>query len=32
MVQISDAARDRIREILDANNGKYLRLYVSGIG
>jgi Fe-S cluster assembly iron-binding protein IscA len=32
MVIISDSARDRIKEELDRNSGKYLRIFVKGIG
>lgn len=32
MVKITDMARDKIREILDQNQGKYLRLFIQGIG
>ena len=32
MVQITDSARDKLKEILDQNTGKYLRLYTQGAG
>lgn len=32
MVQITDMARDKIKEILDQNNGKYLRVFIQGSG
>ena len=32
MVQITDAARDKIRTALESNKGKYLRIYISGAG
>ena len=32
MVTITDIARDKIQEILDQNTGKFLRLYIQGIG
>jgi Fe-S cluster assembly iron-binding protein IscA len=32
MVQITDIARDKIQEVLDQNDGKYLRIYIQGIG
>jgi len=32
MVHITDMARDKIQEVLDQNVGKYLRIFVNGIG
>ena len=32
MVTITDIARDKIQELLDQNTGKFLRLYIQGIG
>jgi Fe-S cluster assembly iron-binding protein IscA len=32
MVQITDTARDKIKEILDQNDGKFLRIFISGVG
>lgn len=32
MVEITDIARDKIREVLDQNAGKYLRIFVQGVG
>jgi Fe-S cluster assembly iron-binding protein IscA len=32
MIQITDTARDKLREILDQNSGKYLRVFVQGVG
>ena len=32
MVEITDIARDKIREVLDENEGKYLRIFVQGVG
>jgi Fe-S cluster assembly iron-binding protein IscA len=32
MVQITDIAKEGIREILDQNSGKYLRLFIQGMG
>ena len=32
MVNVTDRAKEKIRELLDQNKGKYLRLYVQGIG
>jgi Fe-S cluster assembly iron-binding protein IscA len=32
MVQITDTARDKIKEILDQNEGKYLRIFAQGMG
>jgi Fe-S cluster assembly iron-binding protein IscA len=32
MVQITDTARDKLKEILDQNAGKYLRIFVQGMG
>ena len=32
MFQITDAARDKIQTALESNEGKYLRIYISGAG
>jgi hypothetical protein len=32
MVEITDIARDKIREALDLNNARYLRLFIQGLG
>lgn len=32
MVQITDSARDKIKEIIDQETAKFLRLYIEGIG
>jgi Fe-S cluster assembly iron-binding protein IscA len=32
MVQITDTARDKFKEILDQNAGKYLRIFIQGMG
>jgi Fe-S cluster assembly iron-binding protein IscA len=32
MVQITDTARDKIQEVLDKNDGKYLRIFIQGMG
>jgi Fe-S cluster assembly iron-binding protein IscA len=32
MIQITDTARDKLREILDQNSGKLLRIFVQGAG
>jgi Fe-S cluster assembly iron-binding protein IscA len=32
MIQITDTARDKLREILDQNSGKYLRIFIQGAG
>ena len=32
VVTITDIARDKIQEALDQNEGKYLRLFIQGIG
>ena len=32
MVQITDMARERIQQVLDQNSGKYLRIFIQGIG
>ncbi len=32
MINITDIARDKIREILDQNSGKYLRVFIQGTG
>jgi Fe-S cluster assembly iron-binding protein IscA len=32
MVQITDMAKDKIQEVLDNNAGKYLRIFIEGVG
>jgi len=32
MVQITDMARDKIQEMLEQNDGKFLRIFVQGGG
>ncbi len=32
MLEITDAAKGKIQEVLDANPGKYLRTVLEGIG
>jgi Fe-S cluster assembly iron-binding protein IscA len=32
MVKITDTARDKIQEVLDQADGKYLRIYIQGTG
>ena len=32
MINITDRAKEKIQELLDQNKGKYLRMYVQGIG
>ena len=32
MVQITDMAKEKLQEILDQNRGKYLRLFIQGMG
>mgnify|MGYP001407076536 CR=1 FL=1 len=32
MLQITDMAKDKIKEALDKNPGKYLRLMIQGFG
>lgn len=32
MVQITDIARDKIKEVLDQSEGKYLRIFIEGMG
>ena len=32
MMQITDTAKERIQEILGNNSGKYLRLFIQGMG
>jgi Fe-S cluster assembly iron-binding protein IscA len=32
MVQITDSARDKIKEIQEQQKGKYLRIYLDGVG
>ena len=32
MVEITDAARDKLQEVLEQNSGKYLRVFIDGAG
>lgn len=32
MLQITDMAKDKIQEVLDQNEGKYLRIFIDGVG
>jgi len=32
MIEITDAAKDKIKEVLNKNLGKYLRIVVNGVG
>ena len=32
MVQITDTARGKIEEVLEQNKGKYVRLFIQGMG
>ena len=32
MVEITDVAKDKLKEVLNENPGKYLRIVVQGIG
>ena len=32
MVQITDTAKEKLQDILDKNTGKYLRIFVEGMG
>jgi Fe-S cluster assembly iron-binding protein IscA len=32
MIQITDSARDKIKELQGPDKGKYLRVYVQGVG
>ena len=32
MVQITDVAKGKIQEILNQNTGKYVRLFIQGVG
>ena len=32
MIEITDTARDKIKEILNQNSGKYLRIFLDGAG
>ena len=32
MVEITDVAKDKIKEVLNGNPGKYLRIVLQGIG
>ena len=32
MMEITDTAREKIREVLDSNPGKYLRVFIKGYG
>jgi len=32
MIEITDSAKDKIKEVLDSNEGKYLRIVFDGVG
>jgi len=32
MIKITDIARDKMKEILEKNSGKYVRMYLEGAG
>jgi Fe-S cluster assembly iron-binding protein IscA len=32
MIQITDSARDKIKELQSPEKGKYLRVYIQGMG
>lgn len=32
MIEITDVAKDKLKEVLDSNPGKYLRVVVEGYG
>jgi Fe-S cluster assembly iron-binding protein IscA len=32
MLEITDMARDKLKEILEQNEGKYLRILLQGVG
>jgi Fe-S cluster assembly iron-binding protein IscA len=32
MVEITDVARDKLKEVLNKNPGKYLRIVMDGVG
>jgi Fe-S cluster assembly iron-binding protein IscA len=32
MVEITDVAKDKLKELLDENPGKYLRIVMEGVG
>ena len=32
MVEITDAARDKVQEALEQNSGKHLRIFIQGAG
>ena len=32
MIEITDVAKDKLREVLDGNPGKYLRVIIAGVG
>jgi Fe-S cluster assembly iron-binding protein IscA len=32
MIQITDTAKDKLKEVLNQNSGKYLRVFVQGSG
>jgi Fe-S cluster assembly iron-binding protein IscA len=32
MIQITDSARDKIKKMQEQQKGKYLRIYVDGVG
>jgi Fe-S cluster assembly iron-binding protein IscA len=32
IIQITDIAKDKLKEVLDENPGKYIRIVIEGIG
>ena len=32
MIEITDVAKDKIQDVLNENDGKYLRIFVDGMG
>jgi len=32
LIEITDAAKDKIQGVLNENDGKYLRIFIDGIG
>jgi Fe-S cluster assembly iron-binding protein IscA len=32
MIQITDVAKGKIQDMLDRNSGKYMRIFIKGIG
>ena len=31
-MQITDTAKDKLQEVLNQNSGKYLRIFIEGVG